>query len=1354
MRMRDWLKGVICAFVLIAFGLLAACSNGGPSGEVAAAQARAVGSLLLARLAPLDGVAVLADGKTIYTIQVLVKDTDNVGLEGMTVSFTATGQTGQVVISPSTGTSNPDGTLTVTVTDISTTADAVNIQAKVGNVASNILNLVFAGSGVGRVTLAAPVTTGKLANGTDAYEVTVLVEDSNNNPMPSVDVLFTKSGQRGLVVLSPPTSQTSSEGTARFTVADISNDDDTVSVGATARGVNAQLILLSFKGTGAGTGGNNVLTITPVAPVLADGVAAANVTVTLKDQTNNPVSGSQIGLETTGSAVIAPPNPTTTNALGQVVFSLTNTVGQIVTLTASGGSAQNVTAQQTFLAVVDQILVDSTNPAPPIAPASGLATIQVTYKVLNGAAAPVANQSVQFAAIGHSSGLPHVAPAAGVTDAQGKVTVTVTDQTAETVTVSATASNKTGTQNVTFTALPPANIVLFSTSPSPAVVSISGVGAQESATMTFRVVDQLNNPVQGSYLVDFSIVAGGLNGGEELTILSASTVSGQVSTVLNSGTTAGTIQVRASLHSDSTIYADVSVTVTGGLPHGPSFGLSFNPLNILGRSRDNLTQAVSAWATDYFSNPVAPNVQVQFQTDYAGISGPDTFETVGGASEATATITSKVPHPDENGFVTVQAQTIGGLHAKVLSLVFGRNDSTLYAGTDGGGVFKTTDGGTTWSNVGSPLYVSETQKRANLLGSIVYDLEIDTTHGPDVVYAATDKGVFVSKNAGQNWETISGLRTITETLGTIAAGNYNEYGKDTVTILLPFSYQNTGPRSRTRVLVGGTAAYNFALENNRLQFFGPAGEAFSSTGVVTVTYDTFSALSLPVYALAVDHTSYSAALGHATAIYAGLYGDGVWRTLDGGKTWSKKSDAVPGVIFGSKILSLALNPAGNELLAGTEDRGLFMTSSANGTCVWTKLTGMNDVVQDIAFALSGVNIGSIWVAGLSGIHYSTSFPFLNNWTSVIMNPAGDPLNVDVRALVQDPNDGTLYAATYGDVLDASMPHGGVYVSGDGGATWVKLADVKPVGSSAAAGAHFIDALAIRGKVGAGDVLAVGSKGRTVALSANGGVTWTYVIGAATSNLTNRLFASGQVMHSMIPSLAEIQIIPLTATFQPMDDYTLLPGPGYGSFGRIYNTETQGFYVRVADDLGNRLPAGTSVSITLALADSSSTQTGTLGGNLGGTIGDGTYGSTDHYVFWTNNVTTASSQRVKLVVHVTGGDAGNGTNFDLSVFQQRTLIAALSVVNVDLSVAATAGASASGTIAPSGGSLVGYEFIPSNLLAPNGVFTVTVPGFQGQYTYTHPAGAIPATGAVLKDYVTVRDLATGQTAVVTITITII
>jgi len=71
---------------------------------------------------------------------------------------------------------------------------------------------------------------------------------------------------------------------------------------------------------------------------------------------------------------------------------------------------------------------------------------------------------------------------------------------------------------------------------------------------------------------------------------------------------------------------------------------------------------------------------------------------------------------------------------------------TLYAGTDGSGVYKSTDGGATWSAVNNGL--------DDLLAYYVYSLAIDPS-SPDTLYAGTDDGVYKSSNGGASWISIS-----------------------------------------------------------------------------------------------------------------------------------------------------------------------------------------------------------------------------------------------------------------------------------------------------------------------------------------------------------------------------------------------------------------------------------------------------------------------------------------------------------------------------------------------------------------------------------------------------------------------
>ena len=116
------------------------------------------------------------------------------------------------------------------------------------------------------------------------------------------------------------------------------------------------------------------------------------------------------------------------------------------------------------------------------------------------------------------------------------------------------------------------------------------------------------------------------------------------------------------------------------------------------------------------------------------------------ASTATATLTSQGPSPPD-GFVTVTASTLAGPEARVLSLaVDPTNADVVYAGTDGGGVFRTingTDAQVSWTQVG--------RSQTGLTNGIVRALQIDSS-SPNIIYAATDAGVFRSIGRGDAWE--------------------------------------------------------------------------------------------------------------------------------------------------------------------------------------------------------------------------------------------------------------------------------------------------------------------------------------------------------------------------------------------------------------------------------------------------------------------------------------------------------------------------------------------------------------------------------------------------------------------------
>jgi len=71
------------------------------------------------------------------------------------------------------------------------------------------------------------------------------------------------------------------------------------------------------------------------------------------------------------------------------------------------------------------------------------------------------------------------------------------------------------------------------------------------------------------------------------------------------------------------------------------------------------------------------------------------------------------------------------------------NSQVLYAGTEGGGIYKSVDGGSSWVIINEGLTTLD-----------VFSLVIDVSN-TKIIYAGTGEGVFKSEDAGLSWHTLS-----------------------------------------------------------------------------------------------------------------------------------------------------------------------------------------------------------------------------------------------------------------------------------------------------------------------------------------------------------------------------------------------------------------------------------------------------------------------------------------------------------------------------------------------------------------------------------------------------------------------
>lgn len=199
---------------------------------------------------------------------------------------------------------------------------------------------------------------------------------------------------------------------------------------------------------------------------------------------------------------------------------------------------------------------------------------------------------------------------------------------------------------------------------------MQSAGADETATLSFVVLDAFGNPVSREHAVEVAFeIASGPGGGVFLEPTRAETSdAGRVQTTISSGTTAGTVQIVATATTpdgDEIRSYPVVITITGGLPDLAHFSVVSETRNFPGYDVYGRVNPVTAFVGDRYGNPVQPGTAVYFTTD-AGIIGGSgttddmgrtTVELVSAAPLTSGTPPAACPDSDPTGYGTVTART-------------------------------------------------------------------------------------------------------------------------------------------------------------------------------------------------------------------------------------------------------------------------------------------------------------------------------------------------------------------------------------------------------------------------------------------------------------------------------------------------------------------------------------------------------------------------------------------------------------------------------------------------------------------------------------------------------------------------
>jgi len=239
------------------------------------------------------------------------------------------------------------------------------------------------------------------------------------------------------------------------------------------------------------------------------------------------------------------------------------------------------------------------------------------------------------------------------------------------------------------------------------------------------------------------------------------------------------------------------------------------------------------------------------------------------------------------------------------------NPDVVYIGGDIEGIFKTTDGGSTWNNINSNL-AFQYSPAVYFIQEIIFDLSDNTYNS---LFICTQMGLFKTTNGGLHWNLLYPKTITTES--------------DFKTV----SYLAQDPDDKNILFIGTGNAH----ENS-----DGSGNIFKSTdGGNTWNEIKISVNNVVIHGIFIDKLSPQ----NNRTIFVST-GEGIYKTTDNGVTWNLKNNGLPhndvrrlyGVYVNNNlILFLSINTHGTPGNPGSFQGGIY--KSTDGTDTWTSING-------------------------------------------------------------------------------------------------------------------------------------------------------------------------------------------------------------------------------------------------------------------------------------------------------------------------------------------------------------------------------------------------------------------------------